>query len=135
MSIVGAWIIFAVIIGIAASSRGRNGIGWFLISVLLSPLLGLLLLIALPRQDAEARAIAAMAMGAARPHDSPTKTFRTTAVRDKRDAPFVADGACSPACSYRVIDGGKVDAMLSAGLVRFRDMDQFMASQRGGDSH
>lgn len=36
------WILFAVAVGIFASNRGRSGFGWFLLSVLISPLLGLL---------------------------------------------------------------------------------------------
>lgn len=44
------WLLFAVVTGIAASARGRNGIGWFLLAVLLSPLIGLLLVLVLPSQ-------------------------------------------------------------------------------------
>ena len=43
------WIGFAVVVGIAANNRGRNGAGWGLLSVVISPLLAGLLLLALPR--------------------------------------------------------------------------------------
>lgn len=36
------WFLFSIAIGILASNRGRSGIGWFLISLLISPLLGLI---------------------------------------------------------------------------------------------
>jgi len=36
------WLLFAVAVGIFASNRGRSGIGWFFLSVLISPLLGLI---------------------------------------------------------------------------------------------
>jgi hypothetical protein len=42
------WLGLSIIIGIAASSRyRRGGFGWFLVSILISPLLGGLLLLAL----------------------------------------------------------------------------------------
>lgn len=34
------WILLAVAVGMLASKRGRSGFGWFLLSALLSPLLG-----------------------------------------------------------------------------------------------
>ncbi len=36
------WIVFSIAIGILASNRGRSGFGWFVFSVFLSPLFGLL---------------------------------------------------------------------------------------------
>jgi hypothetical protein len=41
MAIVLGWIVFAVIVGIAASARGRSGFGFFLLSLLLSPVIGI----------------------------------------------------------------------------------------------
>lgn len=35
------WFLFSVAVGIWADKKGRSGIGWFLLSILLSPLLGL----------------------------------------------------------------------------------------------
>jgi hypothetical protein len=43
------WIGFAVVVGVGANTRGRNGPGWGLLAVLISPLLAGLLLLALPR--------------------------------------------------------------------------------------
>lgn len=36
------WILFSIAVGVLASNRGRSGIGWFLFSLLLSPLIGLI---------------------------------------------------------------------------------------------
>jgi hypothetical protein len=44
------WLVLAFCVAAAANARGRNPIGWFLISVILSPLISLLLLIAFPVQ-------------------------------------------------------------------------------------
>ncbi|MDE5446465.1 hypothetical protein GWG65_34915 [Bradyrhizobium sp. CSA207] len=42
------WFTLAIIVGVVANSRGRNGWGWFFLSaLLLSPLLGLILVLCL----------------------------------------------------------------------------------------
>lgn len=43
MAITFFWIIFAIAVGVWASNRGRSGIGWFLLSLVISPLLGFVL--------------------------------------------------------------------------------------------
>lgn len=43
------WITLAILVGVVAKSRGRDGIGWFFLgALLLSPLLGMLLVLCLP---------------------------------------------------------------------------------------
>lgn len=49
MEIFLVWVVFAVIVAIAASGRGRSGFGWFLLAVLISPLLAFILLLVLPK--------------------------------------------------------------------------------------
>lgn len=49
MEYASVWLILAVIVGIAASRRGRSGLGWFALSVVISPLLAGLLMLALGR--------------------------------------------------------------------------------------
>jgi hypothetical protein len=46
--VVGLWGIFAIVIGAAAGARGRNGFGWLLLSIFVSPLLAAILLAILP---------------------------------------------------------------------------------------
>lgn len=41
------WIVIAVVVGVAASHRRRSGFGWFLLALLISPLLGAVLLLLL----------------------------------------------------------------------------------------
>jgi len=48
MGVFAIWLIFAVIVGIGASGRGRSGFGWFLLAVVISPLLAVVLLFLLP---------------------------------------------------------------------------------------
>jgi hypothetical protein len=45
------WIGFAIIVGVAANNRGRSGIGWAFLAILISPILAGLLLLALSRRD------------------------------------------------------------------------------------
>lgn len=47
MEILFFWLLFAVVVGVIASSRGRSGFGWFFLSVFLSPLLTVILVLAL----------------------------------------------------------------------------------------
>jgi hypothetical protein len=47
------WLVFAVAVGVAANSRGRNPVGWFFISIFLSPLVRAFLLFAMPADQAE----------------------------------------------------------------------------------
>ncbi len=42
------YLIISIVVGIAAHSRGRGPFAWFLISLLLSPVLALLLLLVFP---------------------------------------------------------------------------------------
>lgn len=51
--IVLSWLGFSVIVGVAANTRGRSGIGWLFLSLLISPLLSGLLLVALPKLNLE----------------------------------------------------------------------------------
>jgi hypothetical protein len=36
------WLLFAVAVGVYASNRGRSGFGWFFLSLIISPLLGII---------------------------------------------------------------------------------------------
>ncbi len=49
MEIFIGWLVFSVVVAVAASSRGRSGFGWFLLSFILSPLLAIILVLVLPK--------------------------------------------------------------------------------------
>lgn len=36
------WLLFSIVVGAVASSRGRSGFGWFLLAMLISPLLAII---------------------------------------------------------------------------------------------
>lgn len=52
MEIVLGWLVFAVVVGIIASSRGRSGFSWFLLACVLSPILAVILVALMPSKKA-----------------------------------------------------------------------------------
>ena len=42
------WLAFSIVVGMIADSRGRGGLFWFFISIILSPLLGVIMLLLMP---------------------------------------------------------------------------------------
>lgn len=48
------WFVGAIVVAIIAGSRGRNGFGWFVLAIMLSPLLMGILVLALGRPAAAA---------------------------------------------------------------------------------
>jgi hypothetical protein len=52
MEIVVWWLMLSVVVGVIAAARGRSGVGYFLLAVVLTPLIGLLLAALLPSKNA-----------------------------------------------------------------------------------
>jgi hypothetical protein len=125
MEVLLIWVILAVVVAVAASSRGRSGLGWFLISCILSPLIGLILVLVLPnlRQEDLLKKLA--------PRPTPRASLGGKASRvtvDRSEQPFGPDGVYAGA-PYRV--ERDVTAMMSGGLVKFRSLEQFQAAIEG----
>ncbi|NYT25399.1 zinc ribbon domain-containing protein [Alcaligenaceae bacterium] len=51
MEIFAFWALLALLVGVLASSFGRNGFGWFLIALVLSPLIGGVALLIAGKKD------------------------------------------------------------------------------------
>ena len=58
MEFVFMWVVFAVLVGFLADSRGRSGIGFFFVAMLLSPLLALAILLVTKNLKIEQEAVA-----------------------------------------------------------------------------
>jgi hypothetical protein len=101
------WIGFAVIVGVAANSRGRNGIYWGLLAMLISPLLAGPLLFALPRLD-PLNDIAALALFEATPEGS-----RSRQLFAERQAKQATQSAQSLAKREALLDRFGVGALRS----------------------
>ncbi len=77
------WIVFSVLIGALASSWGRNGLGYFAGSLVISPLLAVLVLLAQGRANADS-------------------TDTTTGSSSGRSVPFENQRKKCPDCAERV---------------------------------
>ena len=51
MSFVFFWLVFAALVGVFANSKGRSGFGFFLLSLLLSPLIGFIIALIVKPQE------------------------------------------------------------------------------------
>lgn len=56
------WLMFAAVVGVFAANRGRSGFGWFLLSLVISPLLGFLF-VAVSKNLKEAASVASSSQG------------------------------------------------------------------------
>lgn len=50
MELVIGWLVFSVLVALLAVRRGRSGVGWLFVAALLSPLIGVLMLLVLPNK-------------------------------------------------------------------------------------
>lgn len=50
MEILLGWLFLSVVVAVLASGRGRSGLGWFLISAILSPLIAAVAVLVLPKK-------------------------------------------------------------------------------------
>lgn len=113
----------AVVVGVAANTRGRSGLGWFLLALLISPLISGLLVLALPRIGKVVT-----------PSDERSLHTAEHQIASQRSGrSFEAEGVLR-GFPYRVRENGSIEAMMMGGLVRFQDMEQFLAAAEGRDA-
>jgi hypothetical protein len=124
------WLVFSVIVGVAANERGRNGAGWFFISMLISPLIAGLFVLALGRS--EKIQIDKVAKRSA-PRMFHTRTSEPGLAAQRR-GPFEPEGVYG-GIPFRRLRTGGVDAMMSGGLVHFKDVEHFQAVVSGKSSN
>jgi hypothetical protein len=123
------WLIFAFVVAVAASARGRSGAAWFLVSIVLSPLIGLILVLVLPNLRHE-QLLHTLAGRSAAPPRASLGGKATRVSIDRSDRPFTPDGIYAGA-PYRAERDGSVTAMMSGGIVAFRSVEQFQAAMEG----
>jgi hypothetical protein len=128
MGLVLLWVGLAIVVGVAANTRGRSGFGWFLLAVLISPLISGLLVLALPRVQEVPDVQISHA-----PHTEPSQPIISSEEDDSNREAFVPDGVFA-GVPYKAIRGGAVIAMLPGGLVHFRSMELFVAAATGGNA-
>lgn len=104
MEILLFWFGFSILVAVAASARGRSAIGWFLLSVVISPLLALLFVLVMQRKDA--------------PPELPAQ---------RASGPFAAEGVLT-GIPYRTEPDGSIVAVMQGATVRFADYPKFAAA-------
>ena len=45
------WLILSIVVGVFAGTKNRSGFGWFMLSLLISPIITLILVAILPRRS------------------------------------------------------------------------------------
>lgn len=118
------WLVFAFIVGIAASSRGRSGAGWFALSVIISPLIGILFVLALPNLKQE-DLLKQLAVRQQPPLPAASLGGRASRVTvDRSPRPFEPDGVYA-GFPYRAANDGSIEAIMQGAVVKFRDFEKF----------
>jgi hypothetical protein len=117
------WLVLAFLVGIAASSRGRSGAGWFLLAVIISPLIAILFVLALPNLKHQ-ELLARLAKPEPPLPRSGLGGKSTRVTVDRTPRPFEPDGVYA-GVPYRVASDGSIDAIMQGAKVRFRDFEKF----------
>jgi hypothetical protein len=125
MEIFIGWLIFAIVVAVAANARGRSGVGWFVLSVLLSPLVGLILVLVLPNLRQEQLLLGNRAEAPLPRASIGGRVDRVTVDRTPR--PFEPDGVFA-GFPYRVANDGSIEAIMQGARVKFRDFEKFTSA-------
>jgi len=129
MEILLFWVGLAVVVAIAANTRGRNPGAWFVLAVVVSPLLAGLLLLA-SRNLREEEMLGPPGEASIQPSKlwhSPMLGGRSSRVTiDRQPAAFEAEGIFE-GIPYRIAPDGSIDAVMQGARVKFRDIDVFMS--------
>jgi len=118
------WLILAVIVGVGANTRGREGGGWFLLAVIISPLLAGLLLLALPRKPKPPPGygvyFSEILPGGGKRREA--RRAREQIEQDQHKGVFRPDGMVAET-PYRLLPNGEIEALIQGSIVRFQSVD------------
>jgi len=94
---------------VAASARGRNGFGWFFLALIISPLIGLLLVLVMPSRRSDN-----------------LSDGKIILERRPNEQPFEPDSVHT-GIPYRLMHDGSVEAIMQGATVKFADHAKFSA--------
>lgn len=122
------WLVCAGIVAAAAQARGRSGVGWLFLAIIISPLLALILVLVIPNNKSAAGPIA---IERGQRYSEPVPLPRTSighrrdiVTVDRSPRPFEPDGVFA-GIPYRVAEDGSILAIMQGATVRFSDFDKF----------
>jgi hypothetical protein len=101
------WLALAGLVGVNAGQQGRSAVLWFVLAVLISPPLAGLLVRAFGRADS-------FKLELGEPLMPPARAFQPDASYGE--------------IPYKVNDTGSIDAVLAGTVVRFLNVDEFLAA-------
>jgi hypothetical protein len=70
MELVLFWFMFSIVVGVFAGTKNRTGFGWFILSLIISPIITFLLVAVLPRVSKNLDSLEAKLLEAKRLKDS-----------------------------------------------------------------
>lgn len=107
------WLALCFLVGLAANMRGRDGIGWFAVAIVISPFVAGALVFMLQRKPLPFSDEIARSQPA---NDSPPLT-----------STFKPDGVYA-GVTYAVTPDSAIIAVTPKGLVRFKNIDEFLTA-------
>lgn len=125
MEIVLLWFGFAFIVAIAAGSRGRSGAGWFMLAVIISPLIALIVVLVMPNLRNE-ELLRRHSNGGQLQSVGPGGQSTRVSI-DRSPQPFEPDGVYA-GVPYKVNPDGSIHAIMQGATVKFRDFDKFVGA-------
>jgi hypothetical protein len=101
------WLVLAGLVGVSAGHQGRSMVGWFVLGVVISPPMAGFLMRALGQAGS-------FDLQLGEPLMPPARTFQP-------------EGSYGEV-PYKVNDTGSIDAVLAGKVVRFFDVEEFLAA-------
>jgi hypothetical protein len=86
MEILLGWLLLSVVAGVAANARGRSGVGWFFLALVLSPFIVLIFVLVMRRLEPELVTVAPAA-----PPPQPRSSLRSSAAPAQKKCPDCAE--------------------------------------------
>ena len=108
------WLALSFVAGLVANMRGRDGIGWFALAIVISPFVAGLLAFVLPRKE--------LPFGE---NESPPVQQGVDSVSSL--STFKPDGVYA-GVTYMVTPDSAILAITPSGLVRFQNIEEFLAA-------
>ena len=117
MEIFFGWLLLSVVVAVAANARGRSGIGWFFLALVISPVFALVLVLVMRRLEPELVTVT--------PAPAPSTASRARVVETQKKCPDCAEMVLAEAkicrfCrhEFKAAEAVKTPAIMGVGLAK-----------------